>query len=112
MKHYKHSNMKPTICFSTSPALAGLNMGRLALRKHKNLKKVVKQYRNKDGKRCFAGTALLKETQTLVLNCTISYGQNSFYEPSSPQDRYDKLCINGSTYGMFHIVRSSGHSLH
>ena len=65
MKHFKHTNMKRTLCFSTSPALAGLFYGRISHRIHKNLKQVVKTYVDEDGRKRWQGTAALKQTQTL-----------------------------------------------
>ena len=66
MAHYNHPTPKRTLLVSNRREIALLGKGKLRGAKRHAAYKTAVQYRNRQGKRCYQGTPLLKQTQFLA----------------------------------------------
>lgn len=73
MAHYNHPTPKRTLLVSNRREIALLGKGKLRGAKRHAAYKTAVQYQNRQGKRCYQGTPLLKQTQFLGKYCTKSF---------------------------------------
>ena len=67
MAHYFSRTPKRHYICGNTTAVSELNKGRLKLAKNRARVQTVRQCKNKNGKRCYAGTSRLRQTECLVL---------------------------------------------